>query len=104
MCGGVFVSAEKVLSSLCYFSLFFAPFVLPILVYIFCIGNEDIKHHAKSACVSHILPFVCAIFLLVIGLSAGHFALAGLAPILFIVAMIGSVIWNIARGIRVLFV
>lgn len=101
------MNSNHVISSLCYFSIFFAGFILPIVVY-FISQDPDVKGHAKSALLSHIVPFLSVI--LVFGLFAtgaviSESALAGfsiLAVLLFIAVNIGVVIWNVIKGIKVL--
>lgn len=112
---------SRVLSALCYFSILFAPFLLPVIVF-FIAHDEEVKLHAKRSLLSHLIPVGLGIigFLLMIavsfqsmnmnyydpyGGSSGLFWAAGL-PFLF---MIGYVIvslivtvWNIFQGVKVL--
>lgn len=101
------------LSALCYFSVFFAPFILPIVVY-FVVEDVEVKRHAKRSLVSHLIP--AATILLFIALAAspvlfGHwgeeslFVGGGLAWLGFLVAGVVNlvvVIWNVIKGIQVL--
>ncbi|WP_240514898.1 DUF4870 domain-containing protein, partial [Bacillus cereus] len=48
-----------ILSSLCYFSIFFAPFFFPILLYLICEG--EVKYHAKKAFWTHLIPYLSII-------------------------------------------
>ncbi|MGG0188230.1 DUF4870 domain-containing protein, partial [Bacillus rhizoplanae] len=50
------MKSNNILSSLCYFSIFFAPFLFPIIV--FFIAEGDVKYHAKKALWTHIIPFI----------------------------------------------
>ncbi len=107
------LSTNKVLSALCYFSVFFAPFILPIVVY-FVVEDVEVKRHAKRSLVSHLIP--AATILLFIALAAspvlfGHwgeeslFVGGGLAWLGFLVAGVVNlvvVIWNVIKGIQVL--
>ena len=54
--GGVEMSksANNVLSSFCYFSVFFMPFLFPLIVWILASG--DTSKHAGKALLYHILP------------------------------------------------
>ncbi|OZI12663.1 DUF4870 domain-containing protein [Bacillaceae bacterium SAS-127] len=100
--------ANQVLSSLCYFSIFFAPFLFPIIVYF--VADEEVKSHAKSAFWSHVIPFL----VLVVGIilsgvlgigTQGEIAVGiGIVVTYGIFALIGLCffIWNIVKGIKVL--
>ncbi|POF45041.1 hypothetical protein [Staphylococcus pseudintermedius] len=49
-------SSNKILSSFCYFSVFFAPFIFPIVVW--ALSNGDTSRNAKRALLYHILPMI----------------------------------------------
>ena len=49
------MKGNNILSSLCYFSIFFAPFLLPIIVYF--VAEDEVKYHAKKAFWSHVFPY-----------------------------------------------
>ena len=108
--GGFEVNEQKLLCSLSYFSIFFAPFIVPIIIF-FISTNDVVKYHAKRALLSHVLPvaigiLLCVMFLLSFGLfSEGNGAIFIIWPIivgLFTLMWIGITIWNIVQGIRVL--
>lgn len=44
--------SNKLLSCISYWSIFFAPFVLPILIWIF--SDRPTSHHAKIALLNHL--------------------------------------------------
>ncbi|GAB2556667.1 DUF4870 domain-containing protein [Gracilibacillus alcaliphilus] len=108
------MEGNKLLSSLCYFSIFFAPLLFPILVWIF--GDEVTKPHAKKALWTHIIPALTAIAaVLVIGfLGIWQFQnnLENASMVLLISTSIAMVvcflislyflIWNIVKGIQIL--
>ncbi|PGS55433.1 DUF4870 domain-containing protein [Bacillus sp. AFS041924] len=101
------MEANKILSSLCYFSVFFAPFLFPIIVY-FVAKDQQLKSHSKRAFFSHILPFLTIIILALISLftfntfgDGASFAIIGGFILAFIVNLI-VFIWNIVQGIKVL--
>ena len=101
-------SSSKVLSSLSYFSIFFAPFLLPVLVYVLS-KEEDVKHHAKRALVSHIVPLFVIIFGIgfgvVLGLSVVDTYSMGTVIISYVTGGLLYVIffdWNIIQGIKIL--
>ncbi|MFD2209756.1 DUF4870 domain-containing protein [Virgibacillus halophilus] len=94
----------KVLSSLCYFSIFFAPFLLPLIVY-FVISDTEVRRHAKRALLSHILPFILIFVVIILALAMfdsniafaviiSGFVLSGIVYFVFF-------IWNIVQGIKV---
>jgi uncharacterized membrane protein len=104
------LDSNKVLASLCYFSVFFAGFIFPVIAY-FVSDDEYVKHHAKTSLLSHLIPFATAVFfffaVVVGGVNQGGFpeAIPGIAFLGFImVGMINFivVIWNIIKGIKVL--
>ncbi|MEG9295725.1 DUF4870 domain-containing protein [Mangrovibacillus sp. Mu-81] len=103
------METNKVLSALCYFSIFFAGFIFPIIVY-FVAENPHVKKDAKAALLSHIIPIIAIPFLFAgIFLDIGIFATGSGLPIfllvtvgLFILINIIIVIWNVYKGIKVL--
>ena len=101
------MESNKVISSLCYFSIFFAGFIFPIAVY-FIADNPEVRVHAKSALMSHLIP-ILSIPLVFLGGIGGFFSSEGVAIALmvFIVIIVvainlGVTIWNIVKGIKVL--
>lgn len=109
---------NQILSSICYFSVFFLPFLLPIIIYF--IADEDfVKQHAKRALVSHLVPVV----LLVAGFIITTFSMVsfdtyienawnnnvmmvGFLPVLFLslygILFFIVVIWNVIQGVKLL--
>lgn len=104
--GALFMNEKKILSALCYFSVFFAPFLFPIVVY-FVVGPE-VKRHAKKALWSHLIPLVvlCAglITTVILGINGWeHFAVSLIVMYaLFAILALIVVIWNIVKGIQVI--
>lgn len=98
-------STQKILASCCYFSIFVAPFLFPIIVY-FVVPYNDVKSHAKRAFISHLLPFFCLfiVFLLVFVMNTpeqmGMIVL--IAMLLFGLVNLLIFIWNIVKGVQVL--
>lgn len=97
------MKAEKILSSLCYFSVFFAPFLFPIIIFI--VGSGKVRHHAGKSLWTHLVPYLSFVIGIGIGglvLTAEH-ETAGLIIIcVFIAVGIYYVILNLVRGIKVL--
>ncbi|SFJ12817.1 MULTISPECIES: hypothetical protein [unclassified Bacillus (in: firmicutes)] len=98
-------STEKVLASCCYFSIFVAPLLFPIIVY-FVVPHEEVKCHAKKAFISHLLPFFCLflIFLLVFVMNTPEQigAIVLIAMLLFGFVNLVIFIWNIVKGVQLL--
>ncbi len=113
---------NRVLSSLCYFSIFFAGFILPLIVY-FVSTDQDVKRHAKRAFISHLLliiPTIFGVILFIATIAASPFSyemnimnessgngtfLVILWFVFVIVEVVISLvvfIWNVIQGIKVL--
>ncbi|MFD2703077.1 DUF4870 domain-containing protein [Paenibacillus shunpengii] len=90
---------RQLLSSLSYFSIFFAPFLFPLIIWI--VAKDDyITKHAKRALFSHVFPFVAAIPLLYFLFTADHPASIIGYIIVFFVIYFGSFIYNVYQGIK----
>ncbi|MGX1901530.1 uncharacterized protein DUF4870 [Thermolongibacillus altinsuensis] len=101
------MNSNKLLSSLCYFSVLFAPFLFPIIVY-FVTNDEVVKGHVKKALLSHLIPFGTVLVLGVLAIGSAFWN-ADTVPVWFFagIALSGIVnivvvIWNIIKGIKVL--
>lgn len=98
-------STQKILASCCYFSIFFAPLLFPIIVY-FVVPHEDVKSHAKKAFISHLLPFFCLflvfLFVFVMNTPEQIGVLVLVAMLLFGLVNLVIFIWNIVKGVQVL--
>lgn len=95
------MKADKLLSSLCYFSVLFAPFLFPIIIYILASG--DVRHHAGKSLWTHLVPYLSAF----IGLGALAFNTGNQTAALTIICIFAVIcgyylILNFVRGIRVL--
>lgn len=109
---------SKMLSALSYFSVLFAPFIVPIIVF-FVSHDKEVKYHAKKSLISHIIPVILMIVLFIIIFATvipasysmsmtfdqPSFWMAS-GPLFFIllyaIVYIIVLIWNIIQGIRVL--
>lgn len=93
---------NKVLSALCYFSLFFAPFLLPLVVY-FIADEQEVKRHAFVSLLSHLLPLIVVPFF-AFGFIMDQAALPLFLVLIIIgaILVIGTTVWNIVRGIQLL--
>jgi uncharacterized Tic20 family protein len=63
------VQSGKVLAALCYFSIFFAPLILPIIVWI--LSDKPTSSHAAKSLIYHIITYLCP-FILVISAKPGY--------------------------------
>ena len=98
--------SERLLSALSYFSVFFAPIIFPIVIWI--LADKPVSTHAKKSLIFHILPY----FLMIIGSAilgySGMVSSTALSVILLIIgflALIGAiyfVIYNLYCGIKIL--
>ncbi|MBO8176174.1 MAG: DUF4870 domain-containing protein [Bacillus sp. (in: Bacteria)] len=103
------METNKILSSLCYFSIFFAGFIFPIVVY-FVTNNPETKRHAKSAFLSHLIPFIGIVFIIMgLILDIGIFTSGSGIPFFFILSFVVYgilvaivIMWNVIKGIKVL--
>jgi len=102
---------SKALSALNYFSVFFAPFIVPIIIY-FISPDPEVKRHSIRALLSHVIPFILGIILVVTLFIVGVFSMQVngdnvLATWVLLVLGYGLlylaiIIWNVVQGIKVL--
>ncbi|ARD47709.1 hypothetical protein SporoP37_05860 [Sporosarcina sp. P37] len=112
------MSNSKLLASLSYFSVFFAPLLLPIIIY-FVSDEFEVRRHAKKALVSHIVPLALLIagFVLMsfsifsfnadaITTADSNMMFWGFIPFLFIalysLLFVIVLIWNVYQGVKLL--
>jgi len=96
----------KLLSSLSYFSIFFAPVLLPFIVLL--VSNDQVvKKHAKSSMLSQLIPLIFLPFLIFSIFSS--VMTYDEIPVLFLSLIVLHVItsfivliWNVVRGVKVL--
>lgn len=103
----------KTLSALSYFSVFFAPFLLPLIIF-FVSSNEIVKQHAKRAFLSHLLPVVAGIVVFIVFVTGatfgsmeqtmgdGIYIFGFILMALYGILSLAITIWNIVQGVRVL--
>ncbi|MCA1031509.1 hypothetical protein LCL95_10780 [Bacillus timonensis] len=99
------MNSNKLISSLCYFSIFFAGFIFPIAVY-FIVDEHEVKSHALKALFSHLVPLITIPFILVpfftlttLEAIAVVFILLGILILLLNIAVL---IYNVVKGIQLL--
>ena len=105
------MDSNKGLSALNYFSVFFAPFLVPVIIY-FVSSDAEVKRHALRALLSHLIPVVLGIILFFLMLVVGVFGVQSSEATLLIVWLVvvlgyGGIylaitIWNVIQGIKVL--
>ncbi|MEH7075770.1 DUF4870 domain-containing protein [Neobacillus drentensis] len=101
------METRKVLSSLCYFSIFFAGFLFPLIVY-FASGDDVTKSHAKRSLLSHLIPLIptaLMVFTILNDIFNLHDRISALTIISIVVLLLTGVIviiWNIIKGVKVL--
>ncbi|MBL4955005.1 DUF4870 domain-containing protein [Neobacillus sp. YIM B02564] len=101
------METRKVLSGLCYFSIFFAGFIFPLIV---LLASSDIetKQHAKKAMLSHLIPVIPMIFMVfaiiyeAINIQAELPVWTIISIVITAIVWIVVVIWNIIKGVKVL--
>lgn len=107
----MYLDNSKGLSALNYFSVFFAPFIVPIIIY-FISPDPEVKRHSIRALLSHVIPFILGIILVVTLFIVGVFSAqvngdTVLATWVLLVLGYGLlylaiIIWNVIQGIKVL--
>lgn len=100
------MESKKVLSALCYFSIFFAGFIFPLVVF-FASSDSSTKKHAKKAFLSHIIPAIplpFLIFTILYEANKGPNAIPIYTIIIICFMVLVSIIvvvWNIVKGVKV---
>lgn len=99
------LTTVKIFSSVCYFSIFFAPFLCPVLIY-FVVNDREVGKHAKKALMLHIVPAIVTIMAIIVGVvDIVGFHFSGVSILFLIVVLIVNIVafvWNIVKGIQVL--
>lgn len=101
-------SSRRLLSSLSYFSLFFAPVVFPVITII--AGAADIKKHGKRALTSQLIPIPLYMFMILLfhlfkslEMTEKGYAIIEISGTIFVILTIISVaIWNVVQGVKLL--
>lgn len=105
---------QKFLSALSYLSIFFAPFIVPLVVY-FISKDREVKRHSIRALMSHLIPVAIGIvFFIIFVFSTVSFSFtnpSGDDPsfliiwfvgfAIYLLVSLGIVIWNIVQAVRV---
>lgn len=101
------MSSDRIISAVSYISIFFAPVLLPLIVWI--VGNEFVSKHAKKAFVSHVLPWLFFFGAMVpFWIAGGDFQSENISIVfisfisLFMISLLVVVILNIIWMILVL--
>lgn len=96
---------RKIIPAVGYFSAFFAPILIPIIIY-FVFKDDKIRSHAKSALLLHIIPTVLTLWIIISTISKVFtfdvgFGTIGLILLVIIIDIV-MYIWNLVKGIMVL--
>lgn len=116
---------SKLLSSLSYFSVFFAPLLLPFILWMVA-DHQDVKRHSKRALISHLIPTVLLVAASLISFfqffsfrqtsndllhatsmlaPSPSIGFWGAVPILFMMLysflFVIVLIWNVVQGVKV---
>ncbi len=109
---------KKILSALCYFSIFFFPLLIPFVIYLTS-DETEVKFHAKRSFISHFIPtlllivgailFSLSLFTAekrMVALINHQFDFWTVFPFLFTLVysllFVITFIWNIFQGVKVL--
>ncbi|HET7626947.1 MAG TPA: hypothetical protein VFK44_01045 [Bacillales bacterium] len=94
------MNLNAVLASLCYLSVFFAPFLFPIIVY-FVVESPDVKQAAKLSFLSHLIPLASIPVLFFYTMASGfHWSSIVVSIIIYGLISLVVFIWNVVRGIQ----
>ena len=104
--------SSHVLSSISYWSIFFAPFILPIFVWVF--SNRPASTHGKKALLNHLAAFIFYF----IGMAGYHFSnevfdkpfnhqalisnISLVAAVIFLFIALAFAIYNLVKGFQLI--
>lgn len=100
------MESRKVLSGLCYLSIFFAGIIFPLVV-LFASEDEETKGHAKKSLLSHLVPLIptaLLVFAILTDVSGGQAdvpVFTIISVVIFMLTVFVVVIWNIVKGIKI---
>lgn len=105
--GGI-IPNRRLLASLNYFSIFFAPFLFPLITII--AGETDMKIHGKRVFISRSIPAVVYLTVMIVvylgsytnGIAQSDSGLVITGMTMFAITTISVVIWNITQGVKVI--
>lgn len=101
------METKRILSALCYFSVMFAGILFPLVAY-FASEDLEVKHHAKKALFSHLIPLIPLPLVLLslyfdITRGSGEFPILMFSSAMFMVLLsLIVLVWNIVKGVKVL--
>jgi len=95
------MKAENILSSLCYFSVFFSPFLFPIIIYILASGET--RYHAGRSLWTHLVPYLAILIgFVILALNVDNQMVILITVIICSIISLYYFILNLIRGISVL--
>ena len=106
---------QKILPAFSYLSIFFAPFIVPLIVY-FVSKDSDVKRHSIRALISHLIPFIFGIIFFIVfvfstmslntfepSTNGNTFIIIWFVSFgIYLLVSLGIVIWNIVQAVRVI--
>lgn len=106
---------QKTLSAFSYLSIFFAPVIVPLVVY-FVSKDDYVKKNSIRALISHLIPFVFGIIFFAVFIfstlsfstfdsnsDSTTFLIIWFASMaIYLLITLGIVIWNIVQAVRVI--
>jgi hypothetical protein len=94
----------RVISSLGYMSIIFAPFLVPVMIFCFMNDHLEVREHARIAFQTHLIPIVALAMMSILFFEMGML-FNGFSIVCFIVfggIAVTAVVWNIVKGIKIL--
>ncbi|EMG26840.1 hypothetical protein X560_2161 [Listeria fleischmannii 1991] len=100
---------HKIVNALSYFSILFAPVLVPLFIWVFG-ESRDVKHHSKVALFTHILPTIsifftfCILSLVAVSTDSsntvGFIAFGAVVVLIILTAVL--FLFNLIQGVRML--
>src|SRR5699024_11666873 len=95
------LKAENILSSLCYYSVFFSPFLFPIIIY--SLASGETRYHPGRSFWTHIVPYLAILIgSVVLAMNFDNHMVILITVIICAVISVYYFILNLIRGISVL--
>lgn len=100
------MDGNKIISSICYFGMFLVPVLIPLAIYIF-FRDSDIRSNARYAMVLQIVPTIATIGLIIVEFQhiiSWNFTWGMIWMILLVIVVdLVAYVWNLLKGLQVLF-
>ncbi|MCH4164379.1 MAG: hypothetical protein LKF37_06285 [Lentilactobacillus diolivorans] len=104
------MSEKKNINALSYFSIVFAPFIFPFIVWLLTANNKDVHETAKHAFLLHLIPVILSILTLmlvgIMGLATKQTQATAIMFVILIVLValvdLSMFVYNLYLGIKIL--